>query len=849
MVLNSSNNKDLAFFAALEEHQVFNELASGPKGLSSEEALQRLFKYGPNTLSEHKKVSMFFEFLSHFKSPLIIILLVAAIVSFIFGEIIDSIIIAVMILLSVVLDFVIEHSAQNAAEKLKESIKVNATVIRNGEKKEIGISDLVPGDLILLSAGDLVPADVRILEAKDFFINQSALTGESFPCEKKAVKLLPEVMALTELENMAFLGTSVVTGSAKAIVVKTGMNTEFGKISKSLVSSAPASEFDMGIKNFGYLIMKATFFLVLFIFIFNSLSKNNFLQSFMFAIAVAVGLTPELLPMVMSVSMGIGSLRMAKKGAIVKKLSSIPNFGSIDVLCTDKTGTLTEDKIKLVKCTDIERVNSESVLTYAYLNSYFETGIKNPLDEAVLNYKKVFIAGYSKIDEIPFDFSRRKMSVVVEKEGKRILITKGAPEEIFKNCIYYQHNGKIKSFDKKAIDKIRQQYHDLSSEGYRVLAIAIKEVDNHIHTYSKDDEIDLIFCGLVSFFDPPKDYVKEVLKDLKEMGIEVKVLTGDNELVTKKICNEIGLDVKGILLGSEIDELSEEALRVRVEKTTVFARFSPEQKDRVILALKANNHVVGYLGDGINDAPSLKTADIGISVNSAVDIAKESADIVLTKKSLKELRDGVIEGRKNFANTLKYIMMGLSSNFGNMFSLTVAVILLPFLPMLPLQILLNNFIYDLSQITIPTDNIDKNLIEKPKRWNMKFIKRFMVYLGPISSIFDLVTFGMLFFVLKVPEAAFQTGWFLESLATQTLVIHIIRTKKTPFIQSRASKYLLISSICAVAFGWILPYTSLGEFFKFVRLPVSTLLILAGIVIVYLVCVEIGKRIFYKHFDI
>jgi len=837
----------IGYYASLSITQILSQLDTSANGLSAFEAEKRLKEHGYNTLAKVKKTNIFLQFLSHFKNPLIIILLIAAAVSAFFGETVNAIIIAVMILLGVVLEFIQEYHAGKAVEKLKETVKTKADVIRDGIEKEINIEHVCPGDIIVLSAGSLVPADARIISSKDLFISQSALTGESIPAEKTDKALNLKSKSLSELSNVVFLGTSVVSGSATAVVINTGLNTEFGKISKELVSSPIQTDFEKGVTSFGYLIMKATIFLVLFIFFFNSLLKHNVLDSFMFAIAVAVGLTPELLPIIMSINMAKGSVNMAKKGAIVKKLSSIPNFGSMDVLCTDKTGTLTEDKIHLIKYVDVFGKSSKKVLAYSYINSYHHTGIKNPLDSAILSFKKIPVSDYDKIDEIPFDFVRRRMSVVVKKQKERLLITKGAPEEVFRVCKSYEIKGKAKLLASKDKEKITRLYHKLSIEGYRVLAVAVKKVRLK-QAYNKNDESELHLLGFVAFLDPAKKGVKEVIKEMHNAGIEIKILTGDNELVTKKICDDISLEVKGILLGNDINNLTDDALKVKVEKTTIFAKFSPEQKTRVIRALKSNNHVVGYLGDGINDAPSLKTSDVGISVNSAVDVAKESADIVLTHKSLEVLKEGTLEGRKIFGNTIKYIMMGLSSNFGNMFSVAGAILFLPFLPMLPIQILLNNFIYDISQVTIPSDNVDKEFIQKPKRWNMKFIKKFMITFGPISSFFDFLTFFLLFGVFGVSAAMFQTGWFIESLATQTLVIHIIRTKQTPFLKSTASKYLVISTIACVVIGWILPYTFIGEYFGFAKLPLHIILILAAVVAAYLIVVEIAKRIFYKKYD-
>jgi Mg2+-importing ATPase len=719
-------------------------------------------------------------------------------------------------------------------------------VIRSGKKKEVKISHICAGDIIFLNSGDLVPADARVIIAKDFFVNQSALTGESMPCEKIDRPVEAGHKNFADLENIVYAGTNVISGSASVVIINTAKNTEFGKIASSL-SRQEKSEFEEGIVHFGYFIMKVILFLVMFIFLFNAIFRHSILESFLFSVAIAVGVTPELLPMIMSITMSRGALLMAKKGAVVKKLSAIPNFGSMDILCTDKTGTLTEGKIALVKYVDSSGNDSDKVLEFAYLNSFYQTGIENPLDKAVIEFRKIDIKDYKKIDEIPYDFNRQRMSVIVE-DGERFIISKGAPEGIFNCCSLYSYNGESHPFGTEERAKANKYYEDLSREGYRVLALAIKKIDKEVKIFGKDDECGLEFRGFIAFFDPPKKGIKKVLQGLEGIGIAIKIITGDNELVTEKICKEIDLPYQGILLGEDVKNLSMEQLRHKVEKTTIFARFSPADKNRVIQALRANGHVVGYMGDGINDAPSLRTADVGISVNNAVDVAKESADIVLVSKNLQILKDGIIEGRKVFGNTMKYILMGLSSNFGNMFSAAGAVVFLPFLPMLPVQILLNNFIYDVSQLTIPTDNVDEEWVIKAKRWNIKFIKRFMLFIGPISSIFDFSTFFLFYYGFKVGESTFQTAWFLESLMTQVLVIHFIRTKKIPFLQSRPSWQLMLSTFSAVVIGWIIPFTPVGNFFGLVPLPPFMLLAIVGIVIVYLFLVEIGKRIFYKYND-
>lgn len=835
----------LNYFSNLPIKKTLEELRTSLQGISDHEAKQRLAQYGFNVISEKKELGIVLEFLSHFKNPLVLILLGAASISAYLGEIKNLIVIAVMVLASVILDFVEEHSAGNAAKKLKEKVSATATVIRDGKEKEIKAAEVCAGDIIFLSSGDLVPADARVIEADDFFINQSALTGESFPREKTSESSAKEKDADREYNNVVFLGSSVVSGTAKAAVFQIGQATEFGKIAQSILKKEEKSDFEMGIDKFGFFVMKVILALVLSIFLLNSLVKKDILESFIFAVAIAVGVTPELLPVIMSITMARGSQKMSKVGVIVKKLSSIPNFGSMDVLCTDKTGTLTEDKIELVTYTDIFGKHNENVFLHTYLNSVYQTGVKNPLDKAVLEYKHAAVSQYKKTEEIPFDFVRKMMSIAVIGPEGRILITKGAPEAVIAKCDHFWKDSEKKPLTDESRKTALTHYEKLSADGYRVLAVATKSNLPAKNQYSLSDENHLELMGFVAFLDPAKKDVSNVLHQIQTHGIEIKIITGDNELVTQKICRDVGLEIKGTMLGSEIKSLTDDALSIRAEKTTIFARFSPDEKSRVIAALRSKGHVVGYLGDGINDAPSLKAADVGISVNNAVDIAKESADIILSHKHLKPIIEGIIEGRKAFGNTMKYIMMGLSSNFGNMFSVLGAIFYLPFLPMLPVQILLNNFIYDFSQITIPSDKVDDDWVRKPKKWDMNFVKKFMYIFGPISSMFDFLTFFMLFSVFHLSESAFQTGWFIESLATQTLVIHIIRTNRIPFLQSRASKFLMASTLIATIIGWVIPFTALGKLFKFSPLPWYVMLSIAGLVIVYFILVEAVKRIYYR----
>jgi Mg2+-importing ATPase len=827
--------------------ELLKRLKTSLNGLSSKDVEERLKLFGYNELVKKRKRLAIISFLSHFKSPLVIILLIAGLISGILGETTNAAIIFFIVVFSIILDFYQESKAERAAEMLKQRVATTATVLRDGVKREVRLNEIVPGDIIYLSAGDIVPADARVITAKDLFVNQSVLTGESFPVEKIAQPLKSFDPSITEWRNYLFMGTSVVSGTAMAVIVKTGSLTEYGKIAKRLVEREVETEFQRSIRNFGYMIMQVTFILVLFVFFINALFMRGILDSLIFSVALAVGLTPELLPMIISINLSKGAISMANKGVIVKRLAAIQNFGNMDVLCCDKTGTLTENRIKLILHVDINGDENEKVLLYSYLNSYFQTGLKSPLDEAILNFKDINVKNYQKIDEIPFDFVRKRLSVVVGNQNQYFIITKGAPEEVVNICTYYEVGDIIADITDEIHRKIEQKYIELSSEGYRVLAVAYKRLKEIKPIYTVNDEKEMIFLGFIAFIDPPKETAREALQLLKKANIELKILTGDNELVTRKVCEHLGFDIKGIVTGSQIAQMHDDALARIVEEANVFCRVTPSQKDRIINALKKNGHVVGFLGDGINDAPSLKNADVGISVNNAVDIAKESADIILLQNDLKVLHDGVLEGRKTFGNTMKYIMMGVSSNFGNMFSVAGASLFLPFLPMLPTQILLNNLLYDFSQSTIPTDEVDQEYIEKPKRLDIRFIRRFMIFLGPVSSLFDFLTFFIMLFIFNAYESLFQTAWFIESLTSQTLVIFVIRTRKSPFWKSKPSKLLLLSSIAIVIFALVLPYTPLGEIFEFVRPPATFYIALAIILITYIILAEIIKNWFYKKY--
>ena len=848
---NMNGNKKLQNwdfdYIGCPQEDLFGKLNTSSKGLSEEEAKNRLERYGYNEPAKKKKRTIILQILSKFINPLVIVLIIIAIFSLFFGEPIEATLVMLMAIMSVFLSFIQEYRAGKEAEKLSEMVRATATVYRNGKPKELKIREIVPGDIVDLFAGDMIPADLRIIFCKDLFINQASLTGESFPAEKTAMPNKAINGSTSDSSNIVFMGSSVVSGTGLAIAVKTGLFTKFGEISRRLVSMVVETSFDKGIRKFTWLMIRLMLILVVVIFLINATLKHNIIDALLFSMAVAVGLTPEMLPMLVAVNLAKGAIAMSKKQVIVKRLNSIQNFGAMDILCTDKTGTLTLDKIVLEKSCDVIGEDDKGVLKLAYLNSFYQTGLRNILDKAVLKYEKILVGEYKKIDEVPFDFSRKVMSVVVETENRHRIITKGAPEEIFKRCTKYELEGEIVDMEPLILADLKSEYDHLSSEGFRVLAVAYKDFENKKDTYSKDDEQELILKGYIAFLDPPKPTTKRTIEVLRSLGIQFKVLTGDNELVTRKICGDVGIDVTGLVTGELIEKMSDEDLKELVKTTSVFARLAPLQKERIIHALHKNNHTVGYLGDGINDAPALKAADVGISVNNAVDIAKESADIILLQKSLLVLRDGVLEGRRTFGNILKYIKMGASSNFGNMFSMTGASIFLPFLPMLPVQVLLNNFLYDVSQVAIPTDEVDEEYVRKERPWNVEYIKKFIIFIGPISSVFDFVTFSVLLWVYHASQPLFTTCWFMESICTQTLVIHVIRTGKIPFIESKPSQFMLFTSIYIVTIGLLLPLTIFGKYFKFVVPPPSFFLILIIITGAYLVLVQKVKAWFIKRY--
>ncbi len=839
------------------------QLQTSERGLTTQEAERRLSQVGPNEPAFAHRTAGFAQLLLFLANPLVIILLIASLISALLGEQLNAAIIATMVLLSVALNFFQTFRSQRAADRLRAQVTPTATVRRDGEWREAPRRELVPGDVIRLAAGDLVPADARLLEACDLHVQQAALTGESLPAEKEALDGGAPSKVLAEARNVVLLGTSVVSGTATAVIVATGAATAFGDIVARLATRAPETEFDRGLKHFGFLVMRTVLFLVLFVLAVNLAFHRPAFESLLFAVALAVGLTPEFLPMITTVTLGQGALRMARQKVIVKHLAAIQNFGSMDILCSDKTGTLTTGDLVLDRHIDPLGQPSERVLLLACLNSRFETGIQSPLDAAVNQCPHAEVSLYRKLDEIPFDFERRRSSVVVAKgdgqEGaastpaqqrqpgqpgqQRLLIAKGAPEGVLQVCTSYEVAGKVAALDVGTRLLAETTYQKLSAQGYRMLGVAYRHVPVQ-DAYHAADEIEMTLAGFLAFVDPPREDAPEVLEALRRDGVEVKILTGDNDLVARHICGRVGLDGSSIVLGDDLDELSDSALQHVAEETKVFARVSPAQKNRIILALKARGHVVGFLGDGINDAPSLHVADVGISVNSAVDVAKDAAEIILLERSLAVLHKGVLEGRKAFGNVMKYLLMGTSSNFGNMFSMAGAVLFLPFLPMLPTQILLNNFLYDLSQVTIPTDHVDETFIEKPHRWDIGLIRDFMLFIGPISSIYDFLTFFVMLAVFHAGETLFHTGWFVESLATQTLVIFVIRTAGNPFA-SRPSRPLTLTTLAIVLLGMLLPVTPVATALGFTPLPVAYFLFLLVATATYLVLVDVGKRVLMR----
>ena len=838
---------DLAVTPLGELLQLLN---SSDTGLSASNAAAILKAVGPNRIASTKQKRLLAAFIGRFGNPLVLILLFAAAVSAFTGDISSFAIITAIVLMSVTLDVVQEHQAQNAAERLREQVSVSAKALRDGIAIDIPAVEIVPGDVIFLAAGDLVPADSRLIEARDLYVDEALLTGEPYPAEKDAAPAAGGGGARETAfpRNLAFMGSSVVSGTAKALVLATGRKTQLGSIAGTLQKSPPPTAFAVGIQNFGMMIVRATIFLVLFVVLINFLLHRPLLESFLFALALAVGLTPELLPMIVSVTLAHGAIRLSHKQVIVKRLSAIDDLGCMDVFCSDKTGTLTEAHIKLVRQVDLGGQDSGTVTQMALLNATFETGLKSPLDDAILATGKIDLAAWRKIDEVPFDFQRRRVSILIEGDGRRLIVVKGAPEDVLSLASRYEQQGSAPlPLDAAARETAEATFNGLGKDGYRVLGVAWREVEPDRQHANVADETDLTFCGFLAFLDPPKAGAREALTALTNLGIALKVVTGDNEQVTRHVCGELGLKVAGTLTGPEVTDLTDEALLARVDDTTLFCRVTPPQKSRIIMALRRKGHVVGYLGDGINDAPSLHAADVGFSVDTAVDVAKEAAAMILLRKDLGVLAEGVHEGRKTFVNIVKYMMMGTSSNFGNMFSMAGGVLFLPFLPMLPTQILLNNLLYDLSETAIPMDRVSDATAAQPRRWNLDIVRKFMFVFGPLSSIFDFITFGLLLWVFDADEKLFHTGWFVESLATQVLVIFIIRTAHP--LRDPPHPALVVSTLLAFAVAVALPYSPLAPWLGFAPVPVPLMGALALVTIGYLVLIYVVKRRFFEHYQL
>lgn len=851
-------SKRLAEVAHLDVSVVMGQLKTTLHGLTDDEVESRLEQYGHNEVAREKRTSPLKRLFDILANPLSILLIILAVITALTGGGISVYIILFMVVLGAVLRFFQEQRADNAAQDLQEMVSTTATVMQEGSRKEVALKDIVPGDLIFLSAGDMVPADVRLVTAKDLFVSQSALTGESLPVEKSAGVADPSMTDALAMPNLCFMGTNVETGSATAVVIQTGKDTYFGALASSVVGQRVMTSFDKGVNGFTWLMIKLMFIMVPAVFLINGLLRHNWMEAFLYALAVGVGMTPEMLPMIVTVNLGQGAVAMSHKKVIVKRLNAIQNFGAMDVLCTDKTGTITQGRVVLEKYVNILGQEDEHILDVAFLNSYYQTGLKNLMDVAILEHTDktrdlVQENSYHKVDEIPFDFVRKRMSVVVsDGGGSDVLVSKGAVDELLALCTSVKVNGDTTEFTSDKRDSVLQFVSDLNAQGFRVLALAVRTFSSTTpdRVYTVRDEQDLILLGFLAFLDPPKESTAEAISKLRANNVSVKILTGDSDLVTINICKQIGIGQPRVLLGPDIETMSDGQLAETVGGIDVFARLSPVHKERIIRALQSKGHVVGFLGDGINDAPALRTADVGISVDSAVDIAKESSDIILLENSLLVLEEGVVEGRKVFGNIIKYIKMAASSNFGNMFSVVGGSAFLPFVPMMPLQVLTNNLLYDFSQTTIPTDAVDEEWLSRPRKWEIGNLRRFILYIGPISSIFDYATFFLMLYVFKCwnNPTLFHTGWFIESLFTQTLIIHVIRTNKVPFIQSRASTPLLVSSLLIVLTGTLLTVIRpIARVLGFTPLPGLFWLFLLIMLIAYVVLTQLVKVWFVRRF--
>ena len=851
--LNNDHNSiqnATANYWSLEPKQLLTLLHSSTEGLQPSDAEQRLKQYGLNTIGAQQKATAFRLLLSQFKSPLVLILIVAAIISGVLGEWVDTIIVLVIVLSSTLLGFVQEYAAGNAVEKLRSQVTLKTNVLRGGKATMIPSERVVPGDVVILSAGSLIPADGVVLEADDFFVNQAVLTGETFPSEKK-VAIVAANASLSERINSVFMGTSVSSGTARVIIAQTGKTTVFGQVAEKLRLRPPETEFERGIKRFGNMLTQVMLVMVIVVLAVNVLMKKPVVDSLLFALALAVGLTPELLPAIISIMLSHGAQKMAKRGVIVRRLNAIENFGSMDFLCTDKTGTLTEGVVSLDGAMDAQGQPSEDVLRFAYLNANYQAGLVNALDEAIqasATKAKLDITAFQKVDEIPYDFIRKRLSMIVaDPDGECTLITKGALDNILAVCTNLRVKDGTHPLDAGARSEIIKLYSDWSEKGYRVLGVATKSIDKRSVSYTSKDESALSFTGFLLFFDPPKKDVEKVILDLLKRGVQLKIITGDNQKVALHVATAVKLPVGGVLTGSQLNDLTDEALWHLAEKTTIFAEVDPNQKERIILALKKTKHVVGYMGDGINDAPALHAADVGISVDTAVDVAKEAADFVLLNKDLAILSQGIDEGRITFGNTMKYILTTISANFGNMFSMAGVSLLLPFLPLLATQILLNNFLSDIPAITIAGDNVDKEMTDKPRRWNTKFITKYMVTFGLVSSVFDFLVFGTLLLIFKATPEEFRTGWFIASLLTELVIALVVRTRHL-FFRSRPSTMLLTITLIFVAITLAIPYLPFTKIFGFIPLPAPLLLAVIGLTALYVVATEITKKFFYAKAD-
>jgi P-type Mg2+ transporter len=830
-------------FWSISAEELLQQLQTTSQGLTGEEARRRLTQYGANLLKPKKRATVLSLLISQFKSPIILILLFASVLSFFLHDPVDAVIIFVIVLVSGLLGFWQERGATNAIDKLLSIVQIKAEVMRDNVLKDIPVEEIVPGDIVSFNAGDVIPGDCLVLESKDLFVDEASLTGETYP-EDKIAGVLPGETPLAKRTNTLFMGTHVVSGSASAVAVHTGKETEFGKVSERLVLRPPETEFERGVRQFGYLLMEVTLLMVFVIFAFNVYLARPVLDSFLFALALAVGLTPQLLPAIIMVNLAHGAKGMALKKVIVKRLASIENFGSMNVLCSDKTGTLTEGTVHVRSTVDMDGNESEKVLLYAYLNSFYETGFTNPIDEAIRSFRKFDVAAWQKLDEEPYDFVRKRLSILVSHGDTHLMITKGALKNVLAACSTAEASeGSIVSVS-EIQDKVQSHFEEYSSQGFRTLGIAYRNV-GLASRITKDHETSMTFLGFLVLFDPVKAGIGETIAELKRLGVSLKIITGDNRLVAAHVGQQVGLLDSGILTGPDLRLMSDAALLRKVNKVNVFAEVEPNQKERIILALKKAKNVVGYMGDGINDASALHTADVGISVDSAVDVAKDAADIVLLEKDLGVLVQGVREGRTTFANTLKYVFMATSANFGNMFSMAGASLFLPFLPLLPKQILLTNLLTDFPEMAIAADNVDKELVETPRRWNMRFIRNFMMTFGLLSSLFDYLTFGVLLLILHASPEEFRSGWFVESVISASMVVLVVRTRG-PFFKSRPGKSLFMATLLIVGAALILPFLPVGgRLFGFTPLPGSFLFLMGVIVAVYIAAAEAAKIIFYK----